>query len=192
MHIDAVPNRTSRQTYLLRASYRQGKKVRKRTLANLSALSDEQIEAIRAVLAGVAVRPVEELFEVVRSRAHGAVQAVRVAMQRLGFEGLIASRASPERERVCAMVAARVLEPHTKLATTRWWHTTTLAEEYGVQGVPSSNLGAPTIKNDRYEIECVRPGVHFRFRAFPVAAMARVCAAQPSHSTAGRFTTQHA
>ena len=142
MHIDAVPNRTSRPTYLLRESYRIGKKVRKRTLANLSGLSDEQIEAIRAVLAGVAVRPVEELFEVVRSRPHGAVQAVRVAMQRLGFEGLIASRASPERERICAMVAARVLEPHTKLATTRWWHTTTLAEEYGVEGADERDLYA--------------------------------------------------
>ena len=62
MHIDAVPNRTSRPTYLLRESYRQGKKVRKRTLANLSGLSDEQIEALRAVLSGVAVRPVAELF----------------------------------------------------------------------------------------------------------------------------------
>jgi transposase len=140
MHIDAVPNRTSRPTYLLRESYRIGKKVRKRTLANLSGLADEQIEAIRAVLAGVAMRPVEELFEVVRSRSHGAVQAVRVAMQRLGFEGLIASRASPERERVCAMVASRVLEPHTKLATTRWWHTTTLAEEFGVQGADEHDL----------------------------------------------------
>ena len=140
MYIDAVPNRTSRPTYLLRESYRIGKKVRKRTLANLSALPDEQIEAIRAVLAGVAMRPVEELFEVVRSRSHGAVQAVRVAMQRLGFEGLIASRASPERERVCAMVASRVLEPHTKLATTRWWHTTTLAEEFGVEGADEHDL----------------------------------------------------
>ena len=142
MHIDAVPNRTSRPTYLLRESYRQGKKVRKRTLANLSALSDEQIEAIRAVLSGVAVRPVEDLFEVVRSRPHGHVQAVRVAMQKLGFEGLIASRPSVERERVCAMVAARVLSPHTKLATTRWWHTTTLAEEYGVEGADEDDLYA--------------------------------------------------
>jgi transposase len=140
MHIDAVPNRTSRPTYLLRESFRIGKKVRKRTLANLSALSDEQIEGIRAVLAGVAVRPVEEFFEVVRSRPHGHVQAVRVAMQRLGFEGLIASRPSAERERVCAMVAARVLAPHTKLATTRWWHTTTMAEEYGVEGADERDL----------------------------------------------------
>ena len=142
MHIDAVPNRTSRPTYLLRESFREGKHVRKRTLANLSGLSDEQIEAIRSVLAGVAVRPVEELFEVVRSRSHGHVQAVRVAMQRLGFEGLIASRASPERDRVCAMVAARVLSPHTKLATTRWWQSTTLAEECGVEAADEDDLYA--------------------------------------------------
>jgi transposase len=142
MHIDVVPNRTSRPTYLLRESYRQGKTVRKRTLANLSALSDEQIEAIRAVLSGVAVRPVEELFEVVRSQPHGHVQAVRVAMQRLGFESLIASRASAERDRVCAMVAARILAPHTKLATTRWWHTTTLAGEFGVSEADEDDLYA--------------------------------------------------
>src|SRR5579859_3386874 len=142
MHIDAVPNRTSRPTYLLRESYRQGKKVRKRTLANLSALSDEQIEAIRAVLSGAAVRPVEEIFEAVRSQPHGHVQAVRVAMQRLGFESLIASRASAERDRVCAMVAARILAPHTKLATTRWWHTATLAEEFGVAGMDENHLYA--------------------------------------------------
>jgi transposase len=142
MHIDAVPNRTSRPTYLLRESYREGKKVRKRTLANLSALSDEQIEGIRAVLSGVAVRPVEELFAVVRSQPHGHVQAVRVAMQRLGFEALIASRGSAERDRVCAMVAARVLAPHTKLATTRWWHTTTLAQEFGVTDADEDDLYA--------------------------------------------------
>ena len=142
MHIDGVPNRTSRPTYLLRESYREGKKVRKRTLANLSALSDEQIEAIRAVLAGHSVRPVEELWQVTQSRSHGAVQAVRVAMQRLGFESLIASRSSAERDAVCAMVAARVLAPRTKLATTRWWHTTTLAEEYGVVDTDETDLYA--------------------------------------------------
>jgi len=142
MHIDGVPNRSSRPTYLLRESYREGKKVRKRTIANLSALSDEQIEAIRAVLAGHTVRPVEELWQTTRSRSHGAVRAVRVAMQRLGFESLIASRPGPERDAVCAMVAARVLAPHTKLATTRWWHTTTLAEEYGVADRDETDLYA--------------------------------------------------
>ncbi|MFI4914656.1 MAG: IS1634 family transposase [Steroidobacterales bacterium] len=142
MYIDGVPNRTSRPTYLLRESYREGKKVRKRTLANLSALSDEQIDAIRAVLSGQIVRPVEELWQTTRSRSHGAVQAVRVAMQRLGFESLVAARASPERDAVCAMVAARILAPHTKLATTRWWHTTTLAEECGVVAADETDLYA--------------------------------------------------
>ncbi len=142
MHIDGVPNRTSRPTYLLRESYREGKKVRKRTLANLSALSDEQIDAIRAVLSGQSVRPVEELWQTTQSRSHGAVQAVCVAMQRLGFESLIGSRPSAERDAVCAMVAARILAPHTKLATTRWWHTTTLAEEYGVVETDETDLYA--------------------------------------------------
>lgn len=142
MHIDGVPNRTSRPTYLLRESYREGKKVRKRTLANLSALSDEQIESIRAVLSGQSMRPVEQLWQTIRSRPHGAVQAVRVAMQKLGFEGLIASRSGAQRDAVCAMVAARILSPHTKLATTRWWHTTTLPEELGVGGMDENDLYA--------------------------------------------------
>jgi transposase len=142
MHIDAVPNRGSRPAYLLRESYRDGARVRKRTLANLSALSDEQIQAIRAVLRGESMQPVGTLFEVLTSRPHGHVQAVGVAMQRLGFESLLASRPSPERDRVCAMVAARVLAPHTKLATTRWWHTTTLAEEHGVLEADEDDLYA--------------------------------------------------
>ena len=142
MHIDGVPNRTSRPTYLLRESYREGKKVRKRTLANLSALSDKQIETIRAVLAGQSMRPVEQLWQTVRSRPHGAVQAVRLAMQKLGFEALIGSRPGPQRDAVCAMVAARILSPHTKLATTRWWHTTTLPEEFGVADMDENDLYA--------------------------------------------------
>ena len=132
MHIDVVPNRGSRPAYLLRESFRQGKRVRKRTLANLSALSEGQISAIRAVLRGESLRPVDELFEAIASRPHGHVAALAVAMRRLGFESLLAARRSRERDLVCAMVAARVLAPHTKLATTRWWHSTTLAEEFGV------------------------------------------------------------
>ena len=132
MHIDIVPNRDSRPTFLLRESYREGARVRKRTLANLSTLTGEQIDAIRAVLRGEPLRPAGKLFEVIRSVPHGHVQAVSVAMQRLDFPNLLSSRAQPERDLVCAMVAARVLSPHTKLATTRWWTTTTLAQHFGV------------------------------------------------------------
>jgi hypothetical protein len=142
MHIDAVPNRGSRPTYLLRESYREGARVRKRTLANLSALSDAQIHAIRAVLGGEPLGPVAEYFEVLASRPHGAVQAVRVAMQRLGFEALVAARPSPMRTLVCAMVAARIVAPHTKLATTRWWHSSTLADEFAVADADADDLYA--------------------------------------------------
>jgi hypothetical protein len=142
MHIDVVPNRGARPAYLLRESYREGARVRKRTLANLSALSDEQILAIRAVLRGELLGPLAERFEVSASRAHGHVQAVSVAMQRLGLAAVIAAKPSPERERVLAMVAARIVAPHTKLATTRWWHTTTLAEDFGVAGASEDDLYA--------------------------------------------------
>jgi hypothetical protein len=140
MHIDVVPNRNSRPAYLLRESYRDGSRVRKRTLANLSALNGEQIAAIRAVLRGEPLRPVGSLFEVTASCAHGHVQAVSVAMQRLGFAQLLSARPCAERERVCALVAARVLAPHSKLATTRWWHTTTLAEQFGVTETDADDL----------------------------------------------------
>jgi transposase len=142
MHIDVVPNRGARPAYLLRESFREGTHVRKRTLANLSALSDAQIQAIRAILRGESLTPTAEQFEVIHSRAHGHVAAVRVAMQRLGVAALLAAKPSRERDQVLAMVAARILAPHTKLATTRWWHTTTLAADFGVADASEDDLYA--------------------------------------------------
>jgi hypothetical protein len=142
MHIDVVPNRGSRPAYLLRESVREGARVYKRTLANLSALSDAQIGAIRAVLRGQVVVAPQQRFEVMGSRAHGHVQAVSAAMHRLGFARLVNARPSRERDLVCAMVGARLLAPHTKLATTRWWHTSTLAEEFGVADADEDELYA--------------------------------------------------
>ncbi len=129
-------------THLLRRSYREGEKVKNETVGNLSHLPEPLIEVIRRALRGETFVSVAERLQVVRSLPHGHVQAVRRAMQRLGFESLLASRESPERDRVCAMVASRVLAPHTKLATTRWWHTTTLAEEYGVAAADEKDLYA--------------------------------------------------
>ncbi len=63
-------------------------------------------------------------------------------MQRLGFASLIAAKPSRERDLVLAMVAARILAPQTKLATTRWWHTTTLAEDFGVADASEDDLYA--------------------------------------------------
>jgi hypothetical protein len=79
MHIDIIPNRGSRPAYLLRESFREGQRVRKRTLANLSSLPDEQIFAIRTILRGELLAPATTLLEAIVSRPHGHVQAVRQA-----------------------------------------------------------------------------------------------------------------
>ena len=142
MHVHVVPNRGASPTVLLRESYRKGSKVGKRTLANLSNLSTLQIDIIRAALRGEQWCPVAQCFEATASLAQGHVQAVNRAMQRLGFASVVAAKHSRERDRVCAMVAARILAPHTKLATTRWWHTTTLAEDFGVADATENDLYA--------------------------------------------------
>ncbi len=140
MHIDVVPNRNSRPAVLLRESYREDGKVKKRTLANLSALPADQIEAIRGILRGEKLVPVANLFEAVSSAQHGNVDAVRTAMIRLGFDSLLSSRPCRERDLAVAMIAARILEPQSKLATTRWWHVTTLPGILGVQNATEDEL----------------------------------------------------
>lgn len=130
------------RSHLLRRSYREGAVVKNETLGNLSHLPDSLIDIIRRSLQGEQFVPVTERFEVVGSRAQGHVQAVTVAMQRLGFASLVASKPSRERDVVLAMVASRILAPHTKLATSRWWHTTTLAEDFGVADASEADLYA--------------------------------------------------
>jgi len=143
MHIDTIPNRNSRPAYLLRESVRDGKHVRKRTLANLSALPIEQIEAIRRVLRGEKLGPVEDGLECVRSVHHGHVEAVRVAMQRLGFDKLIEASSSRERDLVVAMVAGRIIAPEaSKLAMIGAWADTTLADDLGVADAHEDELYA--------------------------------------------------
>jgi hypothetical protein len=142
MHIHVIPNRDSPPTVLLRESYRDGKTVRKRTLANLSSLPAGQIELIRQVLRGEKLVTPASLFEIDASRHHGHVQAVWLAMQRLGLPQLLSTRACAERQRVLAMIAARVLSPHSKLATTRWWDTTTLPELFELDACDEQALYA--------------------------------------------------
>ncbi len=142
MHIDIVPNRGSTPAVLLRESYREGGKVKKRTLANLSKLPMAQVEAIRSVLRGEPMVPLAGSFEIVRSLGHGHVEAVRGAMKRLGLGGLIETRPSAKRDLVLAMIAARILAPHPKLATVRWWKNSSLAEEFGVADADEDDLYA--------------------------------------------------
>ena len=140
MYIDIVPNRGSPPTVLLRESYREGDKVKKRTLTNLSSLSTAQVEAMRQVLNGRSMVPADQLFKQVESYHHGHVQAVRMTMQRLGLANLLASRSSRERDLVCAMVASQILEPASKLAFARWWQNTTIPQLFGVGSASEDEL----------------------------------------------------
>jgi hypothetical protein len=127
---------------LLRESIREGKRITKRTIANLSSLSIEQAKAIREVLKGQPMAPVDDLFEIIRSQPHGAVKAIGSAMQRLRLGSLLDRKSSPERDRVLAMIAARVLDPRSKLATARGWEHSTLGEWFGVEGTNEDELYA--------------------------------------------------
>ncbi len=140
MYIATVPNRASPPAILLRAGYREDGKVKNRTLANLSQWPPQKIDLLRRLLRDEPLAPAAALFDVAASAHHGHVQAVRTTMQRLGFDALIAARPSRERHLVVAMVAARILEPDSKLATTRWWHTTTLPADLGVSDADEDAL----------------------------------------------------
>ncbi len=132
MYIEIVPNRKSRPAILLREGKRRGKKTQKRTLANLTHWPQQRIESLRLLLAGVTMVPAEQDRVNEGSRPHGHVEAVLGTIRRLGLDGLIASRRSRQRDLVVALVAERILHPCSKLATTRLWHTSTLAEELDV------------------------------------------------------------
>lgn len=142
MYITRVPNRNSPPAILLRESYRHNGQVKSRTLANLSKLPAETIDVLRRSLKGEQLLPLTDAVEVLASPHHGHVHAVLLAMRRLGLARLIDSRPSPERDRVLAMIAARILAPDSKLATTRWWQDTTLPASLGVEDATEDDLYA--------------------------------------------------
>lgn len=134
MHVATTTRRykdTVYHTHLLRRSVREGTKVRKETLANLSHLPDEAIEAIRRVLGGESLVAASEAFTILRSSPHGHVAAVWAQARALGLATVLGP-ACAERDLVLALVIARVCRPGSKLATTRWWADTTLAADLGV------------------------------------------------------------
>lgn len=144
MYIARIPNRNSPPAVLLRESYRDEGKVKKRTLANLSALPEEQIEVLRRSLKGQTLIPADEGFEITRSRPHGHVAAVLGTLKKLGLEQVLSTRRHEKRDRVVAMIVARVLEPRSKLATARELDRETLssslAEEAGVSSADADDL----------------------------------------------------
>jgi hypothetical protein len=142
MYIERVPNRNSRPAILLREAWREGAAIRKRTLANLTDWPADKVEALRRVLRGEAVPSVTPAFTVERALPQGHVAALLGTIRRLGLATLLAAKRGRERDLVLALIIERLLHPCSKLATTRLWATTTLAEELGVEDATADDVYA--------------------------------------------------
>ncbi len=145
MHVAKVPSRRNGReyvSYLLRQTYREGGKVKHRTLANLSPLPAAAIETVRAILRGEPVGPLDQAFEIERALPHGHVLAVLGQLRKLELDRLLSTRPRRERELVVAMIASRVLEPCSKLATVRSFATSTLADQLGAGDADEDELYA--------------------------------------------------
>ena len=138
MHVDIIPNRNSNPAVLLREGRREGKRIVKKTLANLSHLPMEQVVALREVLAGN-LQCVSKLA-IERSLPHGHVHMVLGMMRKLGIDSLLGSRRCRERDLVMAMIVQQVLDPCSKLATTRQWGSSTLSQTLSVEDADVNEL----------------------------------------------------
>jgi transposase len=127
-------------THLLRRSIRKGATVTHETLGNLSHLPDHLIDIIKRSLKGETFVPAAETFRTTRTLPHGHVEAVLTMIRKLGLEDLIASKPSRQRQLVFAMITERLLFPSSKLANTRHWRDTTLAEELDVVDATEHDL----------------------------------------------------
>ena len=146
MYIETVPNRNSPPAVLLREGWREGKRVRKRTIANLSAWPAEKINTLRRLLKNEPLVSRDAAFDITRSLPHGHVAAVLGTLKKLRLDRTIAGAASPERQRVIALIAARILDPGSKLATARGLAQATardsLAETLDIEDTDENDLYA--------------------------------------------------
>ena len=147
MYIEAVPNRSSPPAILLRESYREGGKVRKRTLCNLSDWPAAHIEGLRGVLKGGTVIPAErDTFTVIRSLPHGHVAAALGTARKIGLDRILGPDGDRCRDLALAMLVGRILEPAAKLAAARALSpataTSSLGEVLGLSDVDEDELYA--------------------------------------------------
>ena len=140
MYIATVPNRNSPPAILLREGWREGHKTRQRTLANLSDWPQEKIETFRRLLRDEPLVSPQDLCTTEKTLPHGHVQAILDMIGKLDLQGILSAQHGRERDLVVAMIVQRLISPASKLATTREWHTTTLAEELGVGEASEDDL----------------------------------------------------
>ena len=140
MYLAKIPNRKSKPTYLLRESYRENGKVKTRTRGNVTGLPDDMLDAIRDILTGKKMVPVDSAIETVSTLPAGHVRAVLGTMKKLGIKKLLSSRPSRERDLVMGMMAQRILHPGSKLSAVNMWNASTLAGELGIEDATVEEL----------------------------------------------------
>ena len=146
MYVTRVPNRGSPPAVLLRESFRENGRVKTRTLANLSRWPEHKVDKLERALKGLppAGWDLSEAFEITRSLPHGHVAAVLGTADKLGMAELIDPAPSRNRDLVCAMLAATVIAPDSKLAIARGLRTETaissLGAVLGVAGCDEDDL----------------------------------------------------
>ena len=131
MYVETVPNRNSPPAVLLREGWREGGRVRKRTLANLSHWPPDQLDRLRRVLKGELLVAPHQALQLSRSLPHGHVAAVLGTLRRLGLEKLLDRTPHRQRDLALAMIVARLLDPRSKLATARGFRPETASSSLG-------------------------------------------------------------
>jgi hypothetical protein len=139
--VDTQGGRREYVSVYLRRTYRDGTAVRNETVANLSMLPTEAVDAIEATLKGKRLIPAEEAFAITRSLPHGHVAAVAAMARKLGLPALLGP-AGRKRDIALALIVSRVLRPGSKLSTLAWWPDTTLGVDLGVAGACTDEVYA--------------------------------------------------
>jgi hypothetical protein len=140
-HVDKQGQRRDYESVYLRRTFRDGAKVRNETVANLSMLPGEAIDAIEATLKGQTLVAAGAEFSIVRSLPHGHVAAVAAMARKLGLPALLGPAGRP-RDIVLALIISRVIRPKPKLSTLAWWPDTTLGADLGVAGASTDEIYA--------------------------------------------------
>ncbi len=144
MYIDSVPNRNSPPADLLRECFRQGGKIVKRTLSNISHWPAAQVDSLRRVLKGEILVAPADAFQIQRSLPHGHVAATLATLRRLKLDSILSRTPCPERDLTVAMIVSRILEPSSKLANARALQLQTATSSLG------SLLGLDATVNEAY------------------------------------------
>jgi hypothetical protein len=140
-HVDRQGRRRDYESRYLRRTYRDGGKVKHETLANLSGLPEQAVDAIEAALKGTPLVPAGQAMTITSSVPHGHVAAVHAMAARLGLPALLGPAGRP-RDLALALVVSRVVAPASKLSTLAWWDDVTLGADLGVAGATADDIYA--------------------------------------------------